>query len=248
MKDLTWLKNRLIAHRGLHTKDGHIPENSLASYKQAIDQGYAIELDVNILKDGTVVCFHDHTLKRMCGVDLELSQVTYDDIKELKLLHTNHTISTLSDVLKFIDKKVPLLIELKPHGNVKELTHAVMDILKNYDGTYALFSFHPKVVYLLKKHYPEVIRGQIAESFSHENHMHPVVKKMMKYMVFNPLTKPDFISYGIKDLPNKSCDKLKKKGITIISYAARNQKEFTFVKSHYDNVVFEYFIPKNKGE
>lgn len=248
MKDLLWLKQSLIAHRGLHTKDHVIPENSMLAYEHAIQKGFAIELDVNVLKDGTVVCFHDHTLKRMCNDERSLSDLSFSDIKELKLLHTDQKISTLDEVCRFVDGRVPLLIELKPHGNVILLSESVMKVLKDYKGKFAIFSFHPRVVYYFKKHYKAVIRGQIAESFSNESNMNKAMKWMMKQMVFNPLTKPDFISYGIKDLPNKKCDKLKEKGITIISYAARTQKQFDFVKKHYHNVVFEYFIPKNKGE
>ena len=66
----------------------------------------------------------------------------------------------------------------------------------------------------------------------------------MRSMFFNRFTKPDFISYGIHDMPNKYIDKAMKKGITIISYAARTQAQFDFVKSRYHNTVFEFFEPK----
>lgn len=247
MKNLDWLKESFIAHRGLHTKDGVIPENSMLAYKNAIEKGYAIELDVNVLKDGTVVAFHDYHLKRLCQDERLLSDLTVDDLSTLKLLNTNEKISTLKEVLDLVSNRVPLLIELKPHGNISLLLKSTMDVLKDYQGKYALFSFHPRVVYLLKKHYPTVIRGQIAESFQDDLKMNKLAKKLMKTMFFNFLTKPDFISYGIRDLPNKKLDRMKQKGITIISYAARNQKEFDFVKRYYHNVVFEYFEPKRKG-
>lgn len=247
MKNLDWLKESFIAHRGLHTKDGVIPENSMLAYKNAIEKGYAIELDVNVLKDGTVVAFHDYHLKRLCQDERLLSDLTVDDLSTLKLLNTNEKISTLKEVLDLVSNRVPLLIELKPHGNISLLLKSTMNVLKDYQGKYALFSFHPRVVYLLKKHYPTVIRGQIAESFQDDLKMNKLAKKLMKTMFFNFLTKPDFISYGIRDLPNKKLDRMKQKGITIISYAARNQKEFDFVKRYYHNVVFEYFEPKRKG-
>lgn len=247
MKDLTWLKESYIAHRGYHTKDGVIPENSMLAYEKAIEKNYAIELDVNVLKDGTVVAFHDYHLKRLCNDERLLSELTKDDLPGLKLQKSNQHIATLEEVLRFVSNRVPLLIELKPHGNVLLLLESTMKILKNYHGKYAIFSFHPRVVYWLKKHYPHIIRGQIAESFQDDQKMNKLVKSMMKNMIFNALTKPDFVSYGIRDLPNKKLDRLKQKGITIISYAARSQEEFDFVKSHYHNVVFEFFEPKRKG-
>ncbi|MDD4596084.1 MAG: glycerophosphodiester phosphodiesterase family protein, partial [Candidatus Izemoplasmatales bacterium] len=64
MKNLEWIKNRLIAHRGLHTGNGIVPENSMKAFRLAIEKNYGIECDVNVLKDGTVVVFHDKDLKR----------------------------------------------------------------------------------------------------------------------------------------------------------------------------------------
>lgn len=63
MKDLNFLKQSLIAHRGYHSKELGIPENSIPAFEKAILNNYIIELDVHILKDGNVVVFHDDNLK-----------------------------------------------------------------------------------------------------------------------------------------------------------------------------------------
>lgn len=244
MKHLSWLKHEKIAHRGLYTKNQEIPENSMLSFKKALEKGYAIELDVQLTKDLVVVAFHDYHLKRILNDDRFIDGLTYDELKEKGLFNTQEKVPKLSDVISFINGKCPLLIELKPLGKVKELCHETMRILKDYNGVYALFSFHPKVVYLLKKYYPDVIRGQISEYFKDQYNMNVISKYLMKSMFFNRFTKPDFISYGINDLPNKYVDKYKKKGLTIISYAAQSKDEYDDVKSYIDNAVFEFFEPK----
>lgn len=244
MKNMDWLKNNFIAHRGLYTEDQRIPENTKVSYQRALDEGYDIELDVNVLKDGTVVAFHDPNLLRLCHDPRYLKDVTFDDIKNLHILDSDQTIMTLESVLKLVDGKANLLIELKPFGDVKYLCESMMECMKSYQGNFAVFSFHPNVVMWFKKHHPTIIRGQIAEYFKNDKNMNKVMKHLLKTMFFNRFTKPDFISYGIYDLPNKYCDKLMKKGMTVISYAARNQTDFDMVKSHYHNTVFEFFIPK----
>jgi len=246
MKDLTWLKNDLIAHRGLHQKDFSIVENSITAFKEALKYKYAIEFDINVLKDGTVVVFHDKDFNRLCQKDLRISDVSYDDIKGFQLKNTKDYIPTLKEVLDLVNGNVNLLIELKPHGNSKLLCENFVEVMKNYQGTYAVFSFHPGIVKWFKKHHPEIIRGQITEYFKSDEKMKPYMKYLMKTLFFNHFTKPDFISYGMYDLPNKWADKAKKKGITVISYAAKTQEDLDFVKSRYDNVVFEYFIPKQK--
>ncbi|MDR0831933.1 MAG: hypothetical protein LBM99_03435, partial [Bacillales bacterium] len=79
---LSFLLDNFIAHRGLHNqniekdKNKLLPENSLGAFQEAINKNYLIELDVHLLKDGTVVVFHDFNLKRMCGVDLIIEDLT----------------------------------------------------------------------------------------------------------------------------------------------------------------------------
>lgn len=51
----TWIATKPIAHRGLHSDT--VPELSLLSFEKAIENNYAIELDVRALADGTVVVF-----------------------------------------------------------------------------------------------------------------------------------------------------------------------------------------------
>ncbi len=244
MKDITWIKERLIAHRGLHSEDKTTPENSLAAYQKAIDHNYGIEMDINVMKDGTVVAFHDITLNRLCGIDGNLSNLNYDDVTELRLLATNQHIPTLQEVLDLVDGRVPLLIELKPHGDSVLLCTNFMKIMGNYNGVYGIHSFNPGIVRWFKKNHPEVIRGQITEYFRNDTKMKRLTKYLMKSMFFNRFNKPDFVNYGLYDLPNKYCDKAYKKGLCIIAYASRNQKDFDMVKKHYDNSVFEFFIPK----
>jgi len=247
MKDLSWIQSNLIAHRGLYTKDQSVPENSSIAYQKALDKKYSIELDLNVLKDGTVLAFHDHTLKRACNDERALKDINFDDVKDLTLFSSNEHIPTLENVIDLVQGKVPLLIELKPHGDVVFLCESMMKIMQNYSGKWAVFSFHPKVVLWFKKNYPEVIRGQISEYFKTDKNMNPISKYLMRSMFFNRFTKPDFISYGIYDMPNKYIDQAMKKGMTVISYAARTQEQFDFVKSRYHNTVFEFFEPKIKG-
>ena len=245
MKDLTWIKNMNIAHRGLHSLDKSVPENSMKAIELAIEKNYGIEIDVNVLKDGTVVVFHDNHLARLVPGRTEfLKDLNLEDIKDLRILNTEEKIPTLKEVLDKVDGRVPLLIELKPLGDKVLLCENFWNTIKDYKGPYGIHSFNPWIVRWFKKNHNEVIRGQITEFFRKDEKMKKISKYLMKTMAFNFITKPDFINYGIVDLPNKYCDRLYKKGMCIIAYASKSQEEFDFVKKHYDNSVFEYFIPK----
>lgn len=244
MKDLTWIKEKQIAHRGLHTKDKKIPENSMTAITLAVENDYGIEIDVNVLKDGTVVVFHDHDLKRLVGRDELLADLNYEDIKDFTILGTEEKIPTLSEVLNKVDGKVPLLIELKPLGNKSLLCEKFFETIKNYKGDYGIHSFSPWIVNWFRRKHPEIIRGHITEFFKSNKKMKRLSKYLMGSLFFNRFIKPDFINYGLHDLPNKYCDKAYKKGMCIIAYASQSQEQFDFAKEHYDNSVFEYFIPK----
>jgi glycerophosphoryl diester phosphodiesterase len=242
-KDMRWLKEALIAHRGLHTQDGTIPENSPMAFKEAIGRGYAIETDVNILKDGTVVCFHDPDLARMTGHSGLLRSMTKDGLADIRLSGGDERIMTFDAFLELVGGRVPVLIEIKPYGDMRRMVHHVAQRLTAYPGQNAVFSFHPSVVHMLKTHYPTLIRGQIAESFKDGKHVNRLQAMMMERMVFNRFTKPDFISYGIKDLPNRHADRARKSGLTVISYVARTQDDLERIRTLYDNAVFEFFTP-----
>ena len=94
----------LFAHRGLFTPDQSIPENSMAAFTHAIRHGYGIELDIQLTKDKQVVVFHDHTLTRMCGIDLPVCEMTYEELQKFSLLHTEEKIPLFEDVLKLYRK------------------------------------------------------------------------------------------------------------------------------------------------
>ena len=105
-KDLSFLKENLIAHRGAHNINKGIPENSINAFKEAIKNNYIIELDIHLLKDNNIVVFHDDDLKRMTGVDKKLKDTTYEEIKDLKLQNTDNYIPLFKDVLDLINGKI----------------------------------------------------------------------------------------------------------------------------------------------
>ena len=121
MNEKNFLTRNLIAHRGLHDINNGIVENSLEAFDLAVQKKYIIELDVQILKDNNIVVFHDNNLHRLTGVNKNISEVTYEEIKDLKLRNTNSYIPKLEEVLNFINGRVPILIEIKNNGKVRKI-------------------------------------------------------------------------------------------------------------------------------
>ena len=136
------------AHRGCFDKT--LPENSLTAIRIAADKGLGLEIDVHLTKDNKLVVFHDHTLKRMCGVNGIVEEMTESQLTALKLKNTSHTIPTLKDVLAAVDGRTPILIELKCRNNEIALCDALIDELKSYNGKYMYIGFNEKAAKYFK--------------------------------------------------------------------------------------------------
>ena len=72
-----------------------------------------LELDVQLTKDNQVVVTHDFHLRRNCNVQKEVNQCTYEELQRYPIFFSKERIPLLEDVLKVVDGKVPLIIELK---------------------------------------------------------------------------------------------------------------------------------------
>ncbi len=189
------------SHRGLHGED--IPENSLAAYQNAIDNGYGIEIDVQLSSDGEIFVFHDPTAMRMCGVDKMIHDMTAEEIKSLRLKNTDEHIPTLTEILSLVDGKVPLLIEVKYYAETQKLCALLAEMLDPYYGSFAIQSFDPRVLRYFKKHRPRFARGQLVaraqkrserSKSSDASNQSPIVSFMLSHLLLNVLSRPDFIS------------------------------------------------------
>ncbi|RTZ88187.1 MAG: hypothetical protein DSY95_01285, partial [SAR324 cluster bacterium] len=84
--------NTPIAHRGLHSCDTRIPENSFFAFKKALDKSYALELDVQLSADNEVVVFHDDNLLRMCQDKRKIGDLNLEELKKFNLMETSEKI------------------------------------------------------------------------------------------------------------------------------------------------------------
>lgn len=238
MVDVNFLRKKLIAHRGLFDKNNNIPENSIIAFEQAIKYGYSIELDVHLLNDGKIVVFHDDNLKRMTGIDKKVKDCNYDEIKKLKLDNTDCEIPLFEDVLKLVDKKVPILIEIKNDRKTGETERELIKLLKNYKGKYAIQSFNPFSLIWFKKNYPNIPRGQLASDFSKDK-MLKIQKYILKNLYLNFLTKPDFVSYSINSFPNKKVSEFRKMGKLVLGWTVKTKSDYKNAKKYCDNIIGE---------
>lgn len=228
---------KFIAHRGLYNKLD-TPENSMKAFSNAIEKGYAIELDVNMTLDGYLVVFHDESLKRMTGIKNNITSLNLNEVKKLKLLGTDNNIPTFEDVLMFVNGRVPLMIEVKTNEKYKEVMPKLMNLLDKYNGEYVIVSFDPRVIYWLKKNALKVIRGQLAAKNIREAKS-KFLKILLGKMFFNFLTKPNLVSYLYTEVDNEFYNKQKKKNRYLAVWTVKNKEEYEKVINKADMFIFE---------
>ncbi len=167
----SWVLKNPIAHRGLHNFE--FPENSLPAFENAVAHGFAVELDVRIIDDHTIIVFHDDKLSRMTDRDGYVSCLKAEDLAEIRLGKTDFGIPTFERVLETINGKVPILIEIKKAEQSFALEEKLTDMLKAYNGEYAVESFHPFSLQYFYKNAPGIMRGQLSSYFHHADKTRP---------------------------------------------------------------------------
>ena len=203
MKELQQVR---YAHRGLHNAQNGVPENSMPAFRRAVEQGYGIELDVHLSKDGKLVVEHDDTLRRTCGVDLRIEDTDWSTLQTLTLEGTDRRLPLLEEVFALVDGRVPLLIEAKiVGGNWNALGSALTAALERYRGPFCVESFEPRFLLWLRRHAPHIVRGQLAGNVRNENNrISPVINFVLKNLLIHLLSRPDFVAYNYKTHRNLS--------------------------------------------
>ena len=239
MKDLKFL-NGFIAHRGLH--GAGVPENSIGSFKLAIKKNLVIEMDVHALKDGTLVVFHDDSLYRMCGVRKKLKDCNYDDIKNLYLGDSKYKIPLFDEVLKFIDGRVPIIVELKYDRHLGVLEKKAVQYLDNYTGEFCVKSFNPFSVLWFRVNRRRYKRGLLVSG-----RVRTLKDRLLKSRFVFWLCNPDFISCNYRIYNCKLVNKYKNK-IPIIAWTINSDEKIDKYGNKFNGLICENINFKKKKD
>ena len=235
MHDLEWMKRTPIAHRGLHDKEAGRFENTLSAAAEAVRHGYSIEVDLHPSRDGVPMVFHDNTLNRLTREKGSVRERTAAELQTISIGGTTDTVPTLRQLLDLVAGRVGLVLELKGiNGHDEGFVAAVLKELEGYDGPVAIMSFNHWLLDDARRLGSRVPVGLTAEGKDDLGDVHRDAMRQFD---------PDFISYGIEDLPNAFVAEFRETGRPVITWTIRTRKAQTKSDLHADQITFEGYLP-----
>lgn len=128
------MKIQLLAHRGGMDR---APENTLASFKQALTDGAdGYECDVCLTQDKQPVLIHigfnSTNIQKATGCSTPLNQLTWKDVQHLTVEASDEPIAHLDDALRFTqENQIPCFVE--PKSDAPELLPIVVERIQHFD-------------------------------------------------------------------------------------------------------------------
>jgi glycerophosphoryl diester phosphodiesterase len=136
----------VLGHRGYSAR---YPENTMIAFKKALELGAdGIELDLRGTKDGRVVVIHDEDLKRLCGADVKVADLTFEELKNYRI--GTEGIPSFEEVLSILDKRYILNAEIK-EASVAEEALKLIDEFRLTESTVVSSFDHELIARLIEK-------------------------------------------------------------------------------------------------
>lgn len=224
-------RGKRIAHRGLH--GGSVVENTLPAFQRAVEQGYGVELDIQLSSDGVAVVTHDYDLKRVFGVDRKVKNCTAEELKALG-------VPTLREVLDVLDGKVPLVAELKGEDGDLSVCQKAAEVLDGYGGLYCVESFNPLLLRWFKRNRPAVVRGQLSTRFTKKNRAgSSLLNFALRHLLLNVLSRPHFIAYEFRYADSRALRLCRRCGALTMGWTPKGAEEIAQADKDFDAVIFE---------
>nr|WP_148209936.1 glycerophosphodiester phosphodiesterase family protein [Azorhizobium caulinodans] len=241
------LTARPVAHRGLHDAAAGVIENTASAADAAVAAGYAIELDVQLTRDGEAVVFHDFTLDRLTQAQGRLADRTVAELKTVRFKSTSDIMMTLPDLLARVAGRSLLIIEIKSDfsGDMR-LVQRTAELAAAYNGPIALMSFDPDMVAEIGRLAPGVRRGIVAQRrYDHAEWdcVPPVRRKGLGLLLHWSRSRFQFVNYRVSDLDAPALRVVRAMGLPLLTWTVRTAEDRALAAAGADQIVFEGFRP-----
>jgi glycerophosphoryl diester phosphodiesterase len=207
-----------VGHRGAK---GYEPENTLRSFKKALELGVdMIELDVYVCKSGEVVVIHDDAVNRTTNGKGLVEDKTLAELKELDA-GQGEKIPILQEVLDLVNKEVKINVELKGENTAEPVSDVIEKYIKEKGWSYDDFlvsSFNYKELQKFKELNPKIKIGVLS-------------KKIPKgFIDFAEKIKAYSVSVSINYTDEKFVKEVHERGLKVFVFAADEEKDIQKAK------------------
>jgi len=159
----------IIGHRGASTD---APENTLAAFRQALEQGAdGVELDAKLTADGQVIVIHDPTVERTTNGKGKIKELPLAALQELDagswkdMRFKGEKLPTLDEVFEAVGHQMLVNVELTNYADPGDaLLEKVADLVKRHgvEKNIIFSSFLPNNISRIRKLLPEIPAGLLA--------------------------------------------------------------------------------------
>ena len=152
----------VVAHRGGAALG---PENSLECISRGMAVGAEwIEIDVHLSADGEIVVCHDPSVDRTTDGEGQISEMTYDELRRLRLLDsegkpTGEHLPTLEEVIRLTRGRASILLEIKhSRHSLPGIEQACVDCIRRLEAEQdvVIQSFEDEVLFKVHELAPEI--------------------------------------------------------------------------------------------
>ena len=248
MRAPDWLTARPVAHRGLHDISRGVVENMPGAVTAAIAGNFAIEVDLQLSRDGEAMVHHDARLGRLTDGDAKLADMTASELRAVRFKQTGERMMTLGDLCDLTAGRVPLVLEMKSDfsGN-RALVPRMAHVLGAYRGPVAAMSFDPDLVMAVRETMPDLVRGIVAQRSYDDDYWSHVPQAKRDHMLqlrHGFRTQPHFVAYWVNQLPAPAPWVARNLfGCALLTWTVRTPEQRARAARHADQMIFEGFVP-----
>lgn len=233
-----WLDNKFIAHRGFHIDT--ISENTLNAFQNAIDNGYNIELDVQLTSDNVMVVYHDIHMGRLTNCDDYVKNRSFKYLDEnVRYRKTGEKIPAFKEVADLCEGKTGLMIEIKKDNySTKDIDiePQLYDFLKNYKGDFAVKSFNSFSVQWFMEHARDFTIGLLSEYDTIDEYDADSRALVEKFLYSE--NKVDFFDYAVNKIGSPLWQSVYKK-MPCYCWIVHDRDTQNRLKGVVNNIIFE---------
>lgn len=195
----------LFAHRGSGI---YYPENSIEAFEAAMNSGFkAIETDIRLSSDKSLVIFHDDNCERLLGMDTSVSELPEDILRQQHILYngkaSTSTVLSLEDLFSTMKDKLVIYLDVKMH-DFHSAGHITALIIKHHlESTTLVANSNMLFIAWIELVHPEI--NTVLEGFS--------PGKEWIYTMMPKNFKPDFLASFASDVNESHMDWFRSNGL-----------------------------------